>query len=132
MKRMFRWKDVLIVALHREGAWEALRVALNAASMEVYEQDHRSIGSVDGDWYLHEAYNAISAIEYLVAVDPGLLVEISDNHIPESISPGPVLNLPAEEDDERAVLTAPFWTVTLEAWAWAQILPIGWVLQPED
>ena len=144
MKRMFRWKQHLIVAVSKDDAVHLLRQEVldplapghpraegGTPTMAEYERQTRDVSGVDGDWYLHEAYDAVDADEYMSAVPPGELIEIPDGWIPSSLSAGPELTLP-ETDEESPMLQEPAWTATLEAWAWATILPHGWMWNTDD
>ena len=118
MKRMFRWKDVLMCAANMESAWVMLMN--HAKSMGGYKY----ITEWEREETRHNEdpmYNIVNPREYLHAINPEEPLEILDEHLPTGM-----ITVSDEMYAESAGVV-----VLLDAESWALLLPVGWMHVPD-
>lgn len=122
MKRLFRWKGILIVAMTLEDAWaEVVQIAMDhgyGGNVIAWERENRGFEDED--------FDQVSTREYLAAVDPDELVHLGYDEFPSG------LGLFLEHGSPIASSSVLGITVTMAARNWADILPTGWVHIPDE
>lgn len=122
MKRMFRWKGILICATSLEAAW---------AVLEATAAFHGS-GDFDGDMAQWEreytrtfvdepGYDEVVPREYLHAINPEEYLELLDQDVPDGLV----------SVSDMVYAESAGVTVNMEARSWASLLPAGWAFVPD-
>jgi hypothetical protein len=127
MKRLFRWKAFLIVASSSSDALFALNWWIrDFAGAESGDDPLKWLDGQSEDSEVYEDKGDVDPVDYLHAVPPNDIVDLSADDIPRVVRDDESVDLVVCDDlltwNDAVVM------ISLQASAWAEILPVGFVV----